>query len=113
VSRDPGLYLDDIVEAIDVIADYTAGLTREQFFASRLVQDAVIRRIEIIGEGARQLPAEITGRFADIPWSDIVGMRNIVIHGYHGVNLERVWMTVQQDLPVLRAAVAELPRQLE
>jgi uncharacterized protein with HEPN domain len=60
VSRDPRLYLDDIIEAIDIIADYTAGISEEEFFATRLIQDAVIRRIEIIGEAARQLPRELS-----------------------------------------------------
>jgi len=113
VSRDPRLYLDDIIEAIDVIADYMAGISRDEFFGTRLIQDAVIRRIEIIGEAARQLPAELTDRYPGIPWADIVGMRNRVIHGYYGVVLDRVWNTVEPDLPVLRAEIVELQRQLE
>ena len=113
MSRDPRLYLDDIIEAIDVIADYMAGISRDEFFGTRLIQDAVIRRIEIIGEAARQLPAELTDRYPGIPWADIVGMRNRVIHGYYGVVLDRVWNTVEQDLPVLRAEIVELQRQLE
>jgi len=90
-----------------------AGISRDEFFGTRLIQDAVIRRIEIIGEAARQLPAELTDRYPGIPWADIVGMRNRVIHGYYGVVLDRVWNTVEQDLPVLRAEIVELQRQLE
>jgi len=112
MNRDPRLYLDDIAEAIDVIAEYTAGLSRDEFLTRRLIQDGVIRRIEIIGEAARHLPTELTNRYPDISWVDIVGMRNRVIHEYHGVLLDRVWNTVQNDLPVLRAAVRELQQHL-
>ncbi|MCL4543687.1 MAG: DUF86 domain-containing protein [Chloroflexi bacterium] len=90
MKRDPRLYLDDILEAIAAIAEYTQGVSQEEFLRNRLLQDAVVRRIEIIGEAANQLPQEAKEKALDIPWTDMVGMRNRVIHGYFGVSLARV-----------------------
>ena len=108
MSRDPALYLDDIIEAIDVINGYMAGVSHDHFFDTRLIQDAVLRRIAIIGEAAQHLPRQLTDRYPAIPWVDIVGMRNRVIHGYFVVSLDRIWNVIHHDLPVLRQAIEEL-----
>ena len=105
MSRDPRLYLDDILESIEAVDEYTQDMDEERFFSSRLIQDAVFRRLEVIGEAARQLPQEIKDSHPGVPWADIVGMRNRLTHEYFGVLLDRVWNVVRRDLPVLRAQI--------
>lgn len=112
MKRDPRLYLDDILEAIAAIAEYTEGVNQEAFLRNRLLQDAVVRRIEIIGEAANQLPQETKDQAPGVPWADIVGMRHRVIHGYFGVRLDRVWEVVERDVPALKPMLEELQRRL-
>ncbi|NVM57716.1 MAG: DUF86 domain-containing protein [Desulfobacterales bacterium] len=69
--------------------------------------------LEIIGEAARHLPKSVQQRYAEVPWQNIVGMRDVLIHGYFGVDCEVIWKTVQEDLPPLRAAVARILADLE
>jgi uncharacterized protein with HEPN domain len=109
-------YLDHILRAIERIGRYTVGMDEPAFHASDLVQDAVIRNIEIIGEAANKVlrdEPEFAGRHADIPWQVMYSMRNRVSHGYDKVDVEIVWKTLQHDLPGLyqqiEAAKAGLP----
>jgi len=108
--RDTRVYLQDMLAAIERIAEYgTRG--RERFFRDSLLQDGIIRQLSIVGEAASKLTRETKARAPDIPWRSIVGMRNIIIHDYSEIKLERVWETVEKDLPVLRKAVTALLRQ--
>lgn len=93
--------LHDILEAIDRIQSYTRGLTYDQFQLDRKTVDAVERNFILIGEAARHVPDEVTGRYPAVPWRNMRDMRNVVVHGYWGVDLERVWDAIQQDLPPL------------
>ncbi len=103
-------YLGHILQAIERIARYTADMDEPAFQGSELVQDAVIRNIEIIGEAANNIlhadPA-FAARHDDIPWQVMYTMRNRVSHAYHQVDLEIVWKTVQRELPGLHARLAE------
>ncbi len=72
------------------IEEYTRGIDRVKFFQESWVQDAVIRRLEIIGEAVKNVPDDFMARYPDVPWAQIAGMRDVLIHGYFGVNLERV-----------------------
>ena len=110
--KEPRLYLAHILESIDWIKRDMAGLTREQFLANVPIQDAVARRLEIIGEAASNLPTDLKQAHPEIKWTQIAGMRNILIHEYFGVNLERVWATVKEDLPHLEATVLGI-REME
>jgi uncharacterized protein with HEPN domain len=104
------LYLRHILEAIDKIGEYTAA-GREGFFGSSQAQDAVIRRLEIIGEAVKRLSVGARRNRPQIPWKEIAGMRDVLIHDYMGVDLAAVWEATQQDLPALRRAVADLLRE--
>jgi uncharacterized protein with HEPN domain len=95
------LFVADIVDAITAIDSYTAGLTREQFFADRLRLDAVIKNLTVIGEAAGRMPIDITEASPEIPWSRMRGMRNVVVHEYFGIDEEVLWGTVTDDLPPL------------
>ncbi len=100
-SRDWRLRISDILECIDKIDRYTEGMTFEDFAADDKTVDAVLRRIEIIGEATRHVPDEVTGRFPDIPWQKMRGMRNVVVHEYFGVSLRIIWRTIKTQLPPL------------
>jgi uncharacterized protein with HEPN domain len=80
---------------------YTQGFTLEQFRSDRKTIDAVERNFILIGEAARYVPEDVTERHTAVPWRKMRDMRNIVVHGYWGVDLERMWDTIQQDLPPL------------
>jgi uncharacterized protein with HEPN domain len=108
-------YLTHMIEAIDRIAIYTAGLTPEIFLQTTLVQDAVVRNFEIIGEAARNIAREapeLTAAHSDIPWSVISAMRNRLAHGYFSVDFESVWAPARDDLPSLRAQIETVVRSL-
>lgn len=99
-SRDPD-YLEHMLEAIERIRSYVGRKRRVGFLGSPLLQDAVIRNIEIVGEAAGRVSPEFAARNPGIQWREIVGMRHRLIHGYLKVNLETVWEVVDRDLPAL------------
>ncbi len=94
--------IDDIIEAIDKIERYTRGIDFDEWQQDEKTVDAVIRNIEVIGEASSHLPIEIQEQYKDIPWSMMKGIRNIVAHEYFGIDLEIIWKTVKEDLPVLK-----------
>lgn len=108
MRRDPRLYLDDILEAIAHIREYTSGFDYAQFTLDRRTQDAVVRNLEIIGEAAGRLPESIKASATDMEWRKMVGLRNILAHEYFGVSLPVVWDVVQNKLGPLEAACKEL-----
>ncbi len=100
MRRDDAYLLDMLLAARDTV-EFTAGLTFPQFEQNRLNQNAVLRAIEIIGEAASCISPETRQAHPEISWTEIIGMRNRLVHAYFEVNLERVWQTVQQDVPRL------------
>jgi len=104
-ERDEGLYLADMRDAVDKILRYTRG-GRAAFFSDAMVQDAVIRNLEVMGEAFRQVSATTRSAHPDIPWRQIAGTRDRVIHGYFTVDLEIVWEIVETELPPLHQRLA-------
>jgi len=107
MQRD-SLYLRDIVEAADAIGRFIEGQDRDGFFEDELLQSAVLHKLTIIGEAAARLSPEIQQAHAEVPWKDIVGFRNIVVHAYFSVDLAIVWTAATVDAPRLRDAVSRL-----
>ena len=100
--RDAGLYIRDIWDSILAIEEYTRGLTEEEFCSNRLVQDAVIRRIEIIGEAVKNVDEDFRVKHPDISWKGMARMRDKIAHEYFGVDFKRVWEVARKDLPELK-----------
>lgn len=112
-ERTVGLYIDDIRRAIDNIQTYTKELSYESFSQDAKTIDAVVRNIEIIGEAIQQLPEELHIQYPSVPWKQIVGARNKVIHEYFGVDEKIVWKTVQEDIPVLKQQILTIVQDLQ
>lgn len=106
--RDDRVYLRDILDCIAQIESYLAGVNYESFCQDTMRRDAIVRRIEIIGEAARQLSSNFRDQHSEIPWSDVVGMRNKIIHDYFDVDWQTVWDTAIDDLPPLKDAVTRI-----
>jgi uncharacterized protein with HEPN domain len=102
------VYFNDILESIDKINEYTKNISQNEFENNSKIQDAVIRRIEIIGEAANNIPKEIQQKYPNMPWKDIIGMRNILIHHYGGVNVIRIWGVVKRRIPELKKNILNL-----
>jgi uncharacterized protein with HEPN domain len=101
-------YLLDILEAAKLAATYVSGKTKEEFILDTQCQDAVIRRLEIIGEAARRISPETRASLPALPWAAMINMRNLMIHEYDHVDLTVVWDTVQNHLPALIQSIAPL-----
>ncbi len=113
MERDNTVYLRHILDAINQVAEYLHGVDEHVFFERRLLQDGVIRQIEIIGEAVRRLSTDLRHQYEHIPWRGIAGMRDKLIHNYFGVDIVTVWLTATHDLPLLKAEVEIILRQLE
>lgn len=102
MKKDDSIYLKHILDAISRIEEYVQAISYEDFMDNHLIQDGVIRQIEIIGEATKRLSREIRKGHPDIPWKDIAGMRDKLIHDYLGVDLAAVWDTAKKDIPALK-----------
>ena len=106
--KDDRLYLVHISECIERIDSYVSGLDKEGFMASSLVQDAVIRNLQTMAESTQRLSDRLKQAQNKIDWHKIVGFRNILVHDYLGVDIERIWNIIENELPPLKKAVQEM-----
>lgn len=110
MSRSSVLLLREILDAVGRIEEYLRDVSYEQFVVDVEKQDAVLRRLEVIGEAVKGLPSELKDRYPDTPWREIAAARNMLVHEYFRVDLELVWEMVDDDLPELRLDVQEILR---
>ena len=106
--RPESLYLNDIVEAADDIARFLAGIESKTFQESDLLRSAVVHKLSVIGEAAARLSRELADRNPQVPWAQIVGFRNILIHAYFGIDWDVVWQAAKDRCPILREQVAQI-----
>lgn len=112
-KRAPKLYLQDILTSINNIEEYVKEMTFETFIRDNKTMHAVVRNFEIIGEAAKNMPPELITKYPDVPWKEMVSMRNKVLHGYFGVDTEILWKTIQEDIPSLKKQIEGLPELSE
>ena len=98
-------YLQDMIEATDKVSAFIAGLTEAQFLADERTQFAVVRALEILGEASKKIPASFKAARTEIPWREVAGMRDKLVHDYFGVNAEVVWKTATADVPMIAQAL--------
>lgn len=106
-------YLEDILDAISKIREFTGNMDFSSFSEDEKTSFAVIRALEIIGEASKNIPEEVRSSHPDIPWREMAGIRNKLIHDYFGVNLAVVWKTVKEDLPILEPMIRSLLEETE
>ena len=107
MSKDHRVYLAHILERADRIADFVRD-GHSVFLTDHKTQDAVIRNFEVIGEAAKRVPPDYRAAHPSIPWQLMAGFRDVLIHGYEGVDINRVWAAATNDLPAVRAAIAAI-----
>lgn len=113
MQKDEAVYFHHILDAISYIGSYTQDLSKDEFMKNHLIQDGVIRQLEIIGEAVKSISDTIRIKYNSIPWKDFAGMRDILIHQYFGVDLEEVWITIQNDIPTLKDNIQQIVSELE
>jgi uncharacterized protein with HEPN domain len=111
MKKDDMIYVGHILEATEKIHKYCSSMKKTEFLRNDLVKDAVVRNIEIIGEAAKKLSSEFRRRYPEIPWKDISGMRDKIVHDYTGIDYRVVWDVVQTDLPDLKIRLKNITKQ--
>ncbi len=113
MTRSARILLGDILEAAELLERYTAGISHQQFANNLEKQDAVARRIEVIGEAVKGLPESLRQRHPEVPWREIAGARDVLIHEYFRIDVRLAWEMVQKDIPDLAAKVRKILGELE
>jgi len=113
VKREILDYIEDIISAMDKAMDFVKNMSYEEFTRDDKTVYAVVRAIEIIGEAVKNIPGNVRKNYPEIPWKDMAGMRNKVIHEYFGVKLNIVWRTVKEEIPPLKPLFEKILKELE
>ena len=111
--RDYGDFVQDILDSINDIGNFIEGMDFEDFIKDKKTIYSVVRAIEIIGEANKNVPEQIRKKYPDVPWKKMAGMRDRLVHGYFGVDLEILWSTAKEDVPQLRIPVSKVLEDME
>ena len=107
MKKDPRIYLAKSLERAQLIEEFTGG-QRTRFLGDRMVQEAVLHQLTIIGEAAKRIDEDYRSAHPDIPWRGLSGLRDVLVHQYEGVDAERVWDAIERDVPLVLSTIAEL-----
>jgi uncharacterized protein with HEPN domain len=113
MKRYVALYVRDILQNMQDTQEFIQGLSYEQFVDDKKTFNAVVRSLEVIGEATKHVPDNIRGKYPAIPWKEMAGMRDKVIHFYFGVDREAVWLAVQERIPAIRPLIEQVLQNLE
>lgn len=113
MKKNPEIFLKHIQESIEQIEGNIKNMTEDKFFDSITIQDAVVRRLEIIGEAVKNLPDSFKNKHLGIPWKKIAGTRDVLIHEYFGVDVDLVWKIANKDIPKLKRQIIELLKKFK
>jgi uncharacterized protein with HEPN domain len=108
VKKDFRIFLEHIKDSVELIEIYSKDKIKSEFINDRSLQDAVIRRLEIIGEAVKNLPISFRSKHSEIPWKQMAGMRDVLIHEYFDVDLDLTWQVVKYELPQIRKKLVKL-----
>jgi len=108
MKKDETVFIAHILESIENIETFMENVSKESFFDNKEKQSAIIRQIEIIGEAVKNLPSNFTTKHSNIPWKNIAGMRDKLLHHYFGVDIEKVWKVVKEDIPELKKQIKKI-----
>jgi len=112
MTRDIQVYIDDILDSIAKIERYIKSIDEQNFLSDTQVQDAVLRRLEIMGEAVKNIPHNLRNKYPLIPWRTVAGLRDVLIHEYFGVNMRRVWKVAKHDINKLRQKILQVQKDL-
>jgi len=113
MSRNIALYVKDILQNMEDAEDFIRGISYERFADDKKTLNAVLRSLEVIGEAAKHVPDEIREKYNDVPWREMAGMRDKVIHFYFGVDKEVIWFVVRDRIPVIKSMIMKIIEDLE
>lgn len=108
MKRDYKLYIDDIRECIVFIERYMVQINEEEFMNDILLQDAIARRLEIIGEATKNIPKALKDKNKHVPWVEMAHLRDLIAHEYYEVSLKRIWLTIKKRVPVMKEAMKKI-----
>ncbi len=111
MKKEPRIFIEHILKSIEKIESFSKGVSKEKLLKDELIQSAIIRQIEIIGEAVKNLPKEFTIKYSFVPWGEIARTRDKLIHHYFGVDLEAIWKVINDDLPKLKTDIKRILKQ--
>lgn len=110
-NRTPELFFNDILDSLTRVIKYSKGLSYDELIKNDMAIDAIIRNFEVIGEAAKYIPEEFKHKYPELPLKEMVGMRNVLIHDYLGIDYKFIWQTIQEDLPELKQVVTRIIKE--
>jgi len=113
MKRDLRLFIEDILNAVNNVEIFSKGLTKECLEKDELYQSAIIRQIEIMGEAVKNIPDSFKNMYPEIPWRNIAGMRDVIIHGYFNVDLNTLWLVIKKDIINLKEKIIKIRKDME
>ena len=108
MNRDLEVYLKDIAESLGIIKEYVKDIQEKDFLNNQQLQDAVIRRFEIVGEATKQIPDSFRDEYPEIPWRKMAGLRDVLIHNYFGVSIGRIWKMIKNELDQTEEYISDI-----